>query len=128
MGATYQGRATAMMQRLDMMSESEFLSPALLKVRQDGYEGLSDEEFYRLALSAQGAFYRMDGMHYQCELGLLDDAYCSTVYEGEMRRWVQIWRENGVLEQLRDWGYIRPSFETEIRRHVEALSNTVAEP
>jgi hypothetical protein len=127
-GATYQSRANVLTTRSDMLAESEYLTPIITKVQLEGLEALSVEEKNRLDNTTNGAFYRVDGMYYQYELGLLDRQYYSTIFDAEMRLWVPRWRDQGVLEQLRRRGYVRPSFDAEIKKYELILADTPLDP
>jgi hypothetical protein len=127
-GATYQSRASTLTGRMDMLAESQYLAPIIAKLQLEGMDALTFEEKGRLDNSAQGALYRVDGMFYQYELGLLDDQYYRTVFDAEMRLWVPRWRDQGVLEQARRRGYVRPSFDAEIKKYELMLADTPLDP
>jgi hypothetical protein len=58
-------------------------------------------------------------MFYQYELGLLGDDYYENVFDAEMRFWVPRWRDQGLLDEMRQRGYIRPSFTREIEKYLD---------
>ena len=118
-GAAYQARSLAVMQRQDMLAESEYLSPIVLKLRTVGYDALSAQEKTRLHSTFIGAMFRLDGTFYQCQLHLLDSSYCDGVFRGEMSLWVPRWRDSGVLDDWGHLGLIREEFADEIDKYLD---------
>ena len=117
-GTAYQARALAIMQQQEMLAESTYLAPALLKMNEQGLESLDQRERLRLNLSSAGDFHRVDGIYYKYERGLLDEEYYRTVFDAEMRLWVPRWRDYGIIDSYRERGLIRPSFDREIEKYL----------
>ena len=114
-GSAYQARALAMMARQDMIAESDNLGEVLLRNRRG--EALDERERGRISSSYLGSYFRVDGLFYQYELGLLPDDYYENVFDAEMRLWLPRWIEFGVMETVCTSGFIRPTFYEEIRKH-----------
>jgi len=120
LGATYQARALSMQDRQEQLANSEYILPAILRLEEGSWDTISAEDRRRIGAYNDGAFYRIDGMFYQYELGLLGNEYYESVFDGEMRLWVPRWRDEGSLDRLERWGYIRPAFAREIQRYLDA--------
>lgn len=117
-GSAYQARALAMMARQDMVADSDNLGDALFMSARG--ETLDERERGRIYSSYLGAYFRIDGLFYQYELGLLPDDYYENVFDAEMRLWLPRWIEFGVMETVCTNGFIRPTFHAEILKYTDS--------
>ena len=115
---SYQQRANLDEEWEQWIADSDHVLPAMLRLGEVPFDSLSVEDQERLRITVRGAMYRLDGLYYRYELGLMDEAYYSTVFQRMLAIWVPRWREFGILEDgLLE---VRPSFRSEIARYRDA--------
>ncbi len=118
LAAAYQERANSGMEWEKFVAESEYVAPAILHLQEVGnYDGLSPEENLRLYSMNFAAFHRLDGLHFQYQLGLLDQSYVDTWMKRMFEVWVPRWKATGFLEDFLI--HMRPSFRAEVEKYIQ---------
>ncbi len=118
LAATYQERANSGMEWEKFIAESEYVTPAILHLQEVGHsDGLSPEENFRLYAMNVAAFHRLDGLHFQYQLGLLDQSYVDTWMKRMFEVWVPRWKDSGFLEEFLI--HMRPAFRAEVEKYIE---------
>ena len=118
MGATYQARASAQEEWGKWFAESDHIVHAVLRYSQSEFSSLSAEDQTRITSATEAALHKMDGIHYQYELGLVSEEYYETTFNQMMSVWAPRWNDTGVLDGGRVT--LRPSFREEVEKHLDA--------
>ena len=99
----YQNRSFEFANSFEFLAESQYLLPAIVSAQDDNrqydleiLEGLSELEKRRLWMYVEAQMRRNDNNLYQCEIGYLDEQFCSSLRMGMPDR-VREWQNLGEL-------------------------------
>jgi hypothetical protein len=114
MAQAYQTRATDSERGLQLLAESRYQPPIMLKYQAGGRDALTAEEQFRMSRMQLGFRTRVDNLHYQFQMGFLDQQYYESAVIGLIRNFAPVWADFGLVTNL------RPPFQAEVERILAA--------
>jgi hypothetical protein len=124
-GTTYQQRTTSVENWDFNIANSDNIARAIMNNAEavangDGFESLSEEDKFRLRSISVATFNRLDNYFYQYELGLISEEMYQHSFAAEMAVQVPRFVEMGTFDNPYVRGALRPSFQQEIEKYLDA--------
>ena len=106
----YQARADVQQDSFMRAADSTYLNAVLVKVQDEGLDGLTAEERSRYVQYAFANRTRLDNVHYQYQQGFIDEEFWQSL-TGVLRFFALRWEQLGILDTN-----VRRGFLEEARR------------
>ena len=119
-GATYQAHANAVEEWDKFLAQSEVLTDTIIRYQDSDFSTLSREDQFRLFELALASYVRIQNLHRQYELGLVDDVFYDHMFQAELEINVPRWKDVGLFDTQLYRTRTYPAFHAEVEKYLDS--------